>query len=135
MYDLPVVKRGSSSPARPGTPAVTPSAAEGPSWTFLSNHAHVLLCIARTPDARIRDIALLVGITERAVQRIIADLEEAGYLSHRREGRRNIYSVDARQPLRHPIERHRSVSALIALVADTDAARRDGGRPTKPAST
>ena len=86
-------------------------------WTFLTNHAHVLLSIASAPDARIRELALRVGITERAVQRIIAELEAAGYLSHEREGRRTVYRVRANQPLRHPIERHRRVSALLDLVA------------------
>lgn len=85
-------------------------------WTFLTNHAHVLLCIARDPAARVRDLAVQVGITERAVQRIITELEQAGYLSHVRDGRRNRYDVHAERPLRHPIERHRSVAELIALV-------------------
>jgi len=85
-------------------------------WTFLTNHAHVLLCIARDPAARVRDLAAQVGITERAVQRIITELEEAGYLSHERDGRRNHYDVHAGKPLRHPIERHRNVADLIALV-------------------
>lgn len=85
-------------------------------WTFLTNHAHVLLSIARQPDARMRDIARLVGITERSVQRIVADLEEAGYVERIHHGRRNRYEVRADLPLRHPIERHERVSALIALV-------------------
>ncbi len=85
-------------------------------WTFLTNHAHVLLCIARDPEARIRDLALAVGITERAVQRILADLEAAGYVSHEREGRRNRYEVRAELPLRHPLESDRSVDALLALI-------------------
>lgn len=85
-------------------------------WTFLTNHAHVLLCLAREPGARMRDVADLVGITERAVQRIIADLEAASYIERTRDGRRNRYSVQVDLPLRHPIEKHRPVSALIALV-------------------
>ena len=64
-----------------------------PAWTFLTNHAHVLLCIAKEPEARMRDVATLVGITERAVQRIVADLEEAGYIARIRHGRRNRYKV------------------------------------------
>jgi DNA-binding MarR family transcriptional regulator len=91
------------------------SSTERPPWTFLTNHAHVLLCIARDPQARIRDIAGRVGITERAVQRIVAELEEAGYLSHEREGRRNTYRVRRNKPLRHPMERQNRVSALLAL--------------------
>lgn len=89
-------------------------------WTFLTNHAHVLLCIAREPEARMRDVANLVGITERAVQRIVADLEEAGYIERTRDGRRNRYKVRIHLRLRHPIEQHRRVSALIALVKGSD---------------
>jgi len=85
-------------------------------WTFLTNHAHVLFCIAREPDVRLRDVAVRVGITERAVQRIVTDLEAAGYLLVVKEGRRNRYTVRDDLPLRHPIERHRSVKALIELV-------------------
>ena len=87
-----------------------------PAWTFLTNHAHVLLCIAREPEVRMRDVAHLVGITERAVQRIVADLEEGGYLERIRHGRRNRYKVRTDRPLRHPIERHERVSSLITLV-------------------
>ena len=86
------------------------------SWTFLSNHAHVLLAIAQQPEARIREIAQQVGITERAVQRIIGELEAAGCLTHQRNGRRNCYRVHPQQPLRHPIERHQRVAGLLALV-------------------
>lgn len=87
-----------------------------PGWTFLTNHAHVLISIAEDPHLRIRDLAARVGITERAIQRIISDLEESGYLTHEREGRRNVYRVRAHRPLRHPIERHQSVAALLQLV-------------------
>lgn len=85
------------------------------SWTFLTNHAHVLICLALDPEARMRDVAARVGITERAVQRIVADLDEAGYLAREREGRRNTYRVRPDLPLRHPIEAHRTVAALIRL--------------------
>lgn len=85
-------------------------------WTFLTNHAHVLLCIAKEPEARMRDVADLVGITERAVQRIVADLVDAGYVERIRQGRRNHYVVRDDLPLRHPIEMHEKVSSLIALV-------------------
>lgn len=88
----------------------------GSGWTFLTNHAHVLFCIALDPDVRLRDVAAQVGITERAVQRIVTDLEAAGYLLVAKEGRRNRYTVRDELPLRHPIERHRSVKALIELV-------------------
>jgi DNA-binding MarR family transcriptional regulator len=85
-------------------------------WTFLTNHAHVLFCIAEDPDVRLRDVAARVGITERAVQRIVTDLENEGYLAVSKEGRRNRYQVHYDRPLRHPIERHRTVDALIELV-------------------
>ena len=85
-------------------------------WTFLTNHAHVLLCIARDPHLRLRDVANRVGITERAVQRIVADLHEGGYIEVFKEGRRNRYEVRAEQALRHPVERHRTVEELIQLI-------------------
>jgi DNA-binding MarR family transcriptional regulator len=85
-------------------------------WTFLTNHAHVLFCIVQDPEVRLRDVAARVGITERAVQRIVTDLEGEGYLVVSKEGRRNRYEVCLDLPLRHPIERHRSVKALIQLV-------------------
>ena len=87
-----------------------------PSWTFLTNHAHVLLCLAKNPSERIRDIALEVGITERAVQRIIVELEADEYLEHVRDGRRNVYKVFSRKPLRHCIEKHRRINDLIQLI-------------------
>jgi DNA-binding MarR family transcriptional regulator len=101
-------------------PAVAPARDDSPeaSWTFLTNHAHVLLCLAREPGARIRDVAADVGITERAVQRIVVDLEQAGYLRRRRAGRRNRYELRVDLPLRHPLEQHRLVSSLLALVRE-----------------
>jgi len=95
-----------------------------PEWTFLTNHAHVLLCIARDPEARMREVAALVGITERAVQRIVADLEEGGYVERTKLGRRNRYKVRGDLPLRHPIERHERVAALLDLVLGDRARRR-----------
>lgn len=82
-------------------------------WTFLTNHAHVLLEVAAQPDIRVRDIALRVGITERATQRIISELAQSGYLDVERDGRRNRYRVRRSQPLRHPTERHHKVGELI----------------------
>jgi DNA-binding IclR family transcriptional regulator len=87
-------------------------------WSFLTNHAHVLFSIARDPEVRIRDMALRVGITERAVQRIVADLQSQGYVTIFKEGRRNRYRVNYDLPLRHPIERHRTVASLVRLVLD-----------------
>ena len=84
-------------------------------WTFLTNHAHVLLCLAEDPDARLRDVAARVGITERAVQHIVADLEAAGVLARSRAGRRNHYELHGDVPLRHPVEAHRTVADLLAL--------------------
>ena len=95
--------------ATPATPKAT--------WTFLTNHAHVLLCLAKDPATRVRDIATLVGITERAVHRILGDLQKAGYLRRQRDGRRNRYDVRRDLPLRHPIERHAPISALLKLVS------------------
>jgi len=89
---------------------------DGPRWTFLTNHAHVLLCIASDPGIRGRDIATRVGITERSAQSIIADLIEAGYLTREKVGRRNHYEVHAGQPLRHPIEQKHQVAELLHLV-------------------
>lgn len=85
-------------------------------WTFLSNHGHVLLSIAREPEIRLRDLADRVGITERAVQRIVADLEADHYLERVRSGRRNHYEVHTELPLRHPVEFHRDVKALLSFV-------------------
>jgi DNA-binding MarR family transcriptional regulator len=86
------------------------------SWTLFTNHGHVLLFLAQNPFGRIRDIASEVGITERAVQRIIVELEADGYLEHIRDGRRNIYKVFSRKPLRHGIEKHRQLHDLIKLI-------------------
>ena len=101
--------------------------AHGPDWTFLSNHSHVLLCIAREPELRLREVAHRVGITERAVQRIVADLEEGGYLSRSRAGRRNHYEMHLDRPLRHSVESHREVGVLLNLILRPD--RPDPGDP------
>ena len=87
-----------------------------PSWTFLSNHGHVLVCIARDSDVRVREIAQAVGITERAVQRILGELEEAGVIVRTRKGRRTHYHINEGLPLRHPIEADHSVGHLMRLV-------------------
>jgi len=85
-----------------------------PSWTFLSNHAHVLIAIARNPEARQRDIAYAVGVTVGAVQRIINELEQDGYLKSERVGRRNRYHINDDRALRHPLEDQHTVRDLIA---------------------
>jgi DNA-binding IclR family transcriptional regulator len=87
------------------------------SWTFLTNHAHVLLCIATEPHATLREIAAEVNITERAAHRIVAELEAEGALTHERDGRRNTYQVNPAFPLRHPLERHRKVSQLLRMLS------------------
>ncbi len=87
-------------------------------WTFLSNHAHVLVCIARNPDSRVREIAEQVGITERAVMRIISELEEAGFVSHERHGRRNRYSIDPDRQLRHPLEEGVLIRQLLQPILE-----------------
>jgi DNA-binding MarR family transcriptional regulator len=108
-------------PKRPTSRSRRPSASAAPAgppdgWTFLSNHAHVLLCLTTDEAPRLRDVATRVGITERAVQKIVLDLEREGILERRREGRRNRYAFDLTRPLRHPLEAHRSVRALLDLV-------------------
>ncbi len=85
-------------------------------WTFLSNHGHVLVALSRDPRARLRDLAEAVGITERAVLHILSDLEAEGILERIREGRRNRYVLHLDAPLRHPLEDHRSVGELVAMV-------------------
>jgi len=85
-------------------------------WTFLTNHGLVLLVIARDPEARERDIAARVGITERSAQRIVADLIDAGYLSRLRSGRRNVYTIHGEVHLPHATTRHQEVGALMATL-------------------
>ncbi|MFD4411902.1 helix-turn-helix transcriptional regulator [Streptomyces sp. NPDC058466] len=94
-------------------------------WTFLTNHARVLAAIAEDPSTRIRDMALRCRLTERAVQKIIADLEQGGYLSHTRRGRSNIYRIEPGTILRHPAEAGLSVTDLLGVLARHDAERDD----------
>ncbi|MFI9805413.1 helix-turn-helix transcriptional regulator [Streptomyces sp. NPDC052301] len=94
-------------------------------WTFLTNHARVLAAIADNQSARVRDIAARCRLTERAVQKIIADLEQAGYLSHTRQGRGNSYRIDPARILRHPTEAGQglTVASLLALLVQDEAHR------------
>jgi Mn-dependent DtxR family transcriptional regulator len=85
-------------------------------WRFVTNHAHVLEAIATDPTLRLRDIAVDVGITERTVAQIINDLEDAGYLTRTRDGRRNLYEVHEDMPLRHPRHSHHTVGELIRFL-------------------
>jgi Uncharacterized membrane-associated protein/domain len=97
-----------------------------PGWTFLTNHAHVLLALALDPDTRLRDVATVVGITERAVQGIVADLESAGYVARVRVGRRNRYELHPEGRFRHPAEADHRVGELLDLFAVTGSkARRE----------
>lgn len=84
-------------------------------WTFLSNHAHVLLLLARESEILLRNVANLVGITERAVQKIVADLEEEGFLKKEKYGRCNRYTVNRKTPLRHPLEAHKPIGELLRI--------------------
>lgn len=85
-------------------------------WTFLSNHAHVLICVSRQPGVRLRDVAETVGVTERTAQRIVGELVEAGYLKRSKDGRRNRYDVEANLPLRHPLESGHSVGEILEVL-------------------
>ena len=86
-------------------------------WTFLTNHAHVLVVLHSDPEKVLREVAIEVGITERAVQRIIQDLEEGGFIQRERVGRRNRYRILKGKSLRHPIEAHRKIGDLLKLIA------------------
>lgn len=87
-----------------------------PTWTFLSNHGHVLVCLARDPDARLRDVAAQVGITERAVQQIVNDLVAEGYLEKHKVGRRNHYRLQPEGRFRHPLEAGLTIGDFVDLV-------------------
>lgn len=99
-----------------------PTAAENapfqrpPGWTFLTNHGHVLVCIAQHSDIRISQIADLVGIGERAAHRIVGDLVRDGYVLRKKDGRRNTYAVDFSQPLRHPLESGHSIGEIFRVL-------------------
>jgi predicted DNA-binding transcriptional regulator len=92
---------------------------EQPRWTFLTNHAHVLVLLWQNPAMIVREVARQVGITERAVQHILAELENAGILQRTRVGRQNRYHIETSVPLRHPIESHRTIGELLQLCART----------------
>ncbi len=95
--------------------------AQEPRWNFFTNHAHVLFYLKAHPKEPLRRVALAVGITERAVQRIVAELEEGGYLNRSKVGRQNQYSIRGDVPLRHPLEAHRSVQELLDWVNAPEA--------------
>jgi DNA-binding transcriptional ArsR family regulator len=104
------------------------SSPKGSGWDFLTNHAHVLVCVANDPGIRLRDIAAAVGITERAAHRILSELVEEGYVLRERQGRRNRYQVELGLPLRHPLVQEREVGDLLEVLLGSDpaATRIDG---------
>lgn len=99
-------------------------------WTFFSNYGHVLVCLARNREARLRDVAADVGITERAVQKIVRDMQDAGFITVTKQGRCNRYRINRRKSLRHGLESHCSVGKLLSLVV-----RPAPGQPTSEVST
>jgi DNA-binding Lrp family transcriptional regulator len=103
------------------------SAPRGSGWDFLTNHAHVLICVADDPGIRLRDIAAAVGITERAAHRILSELVEEGYVLRERQGRRNRYQVEPDLPLRHPLVNGRAVGDLLKVLI---GAAREPSQPT-----
>ncbi len=98
------MRQSSGGSVRPVVKQLVSTPATVPSWTFLTNHAHVLVCIAQNPEVRLAEIARLVGIGERAVHGIVQDLVDAGYVLRARIGRHNVYEVRLDRPLRHPLE-------------------------------
>lgn len=115
---LPKVKKGKGAmPVSPASRSFRDKDEGGSDlgWTFLSNHSHVIICLARDPEIRMREIASSVGITERAVNRILAELEDAGYIKKQRIGRRNRYTIVADKHLRHPLEAHHSIQGILDL--------------------
>ena len=97
-------------------------------WDFLTNHAHVLLCIAHDPGIRLRDIAAAVGVTERGAHKILSDLVDEGYVLRERHGRRNRYKVKPELPLRHPLVHDREVGDLLKVLQRPERRARHGGR-------
>lgn len=94
-----------------------PKKVDEPTWTFLTNHGHVLVCIAQNRDIRITDIARLVGIGERAAHRIVSDLASGGYVTVKKDGRRNVYSVDFSRHLRHPLESDHTIGEIFRTLS------------------
>lgn len=98
------------------TPNAAAETAPSKGWTFLTNHAHVLIVLHSEPDLVLREVASRVGITERAVQRIVQDLEEDGYVRRQKVGRKNRYKLQTKEALRHPVESHRKIGDLLKLI-------------------
>lgn len=107
-----------SSSSSASSSASAPSVDDDRHWTLLTNHGRILLLIAQEPDVRIRDLATAAGVTERTAQTIVTDLEHAGYITKQRSGRRNVYTVNRKQPFRHRAESGHKVGELIDLFTD-----------------
>jgi DNA-binding MarR family transcriptional regulator len=101
---------------RRGVRSAEPASTGARTWTFLTNHAHVLLCLARGEALTARELGVQIGITERAVQVILADLTDSGYLVKKKVGRRNLYTVNRKGRLRHPLEAHHTIGELITAL-------------------
>ena len=97
-------------------------------WSFFTNHARALICIARDPGIRLRDLAVAIEVTERSAYGIVSDLVHAGYVVKEKEGRRNRYRVEAQLPLPESIGRKRTIGDVLGLLTDVDAGRRPGQR-------
>ena len=116
MKKKPVSRKPQRIADTPGRKPVANVQSPESRWTFLTNHSHVLILLAQHPTLVLREVAVQVGITERAVQRIIVDLERDGFIEREKVGRKNSYRIRPKQPLRHPIEAHRSIGDLIDLI-------------------
>jgi hypothetical protein len=115
-----------------GNQGTTSSEGTGSTWDFLTNHAHVLLCVAEDPGIRLRDIAAAVGITERGAHKILSELVDDGYVLRERHGRRNSYKVKPELPLRHPLVHDREVGDLLKVLGTP---RRPAGRGGRTSSS
>jgi hypothetical protein len=111
-----------------GTKGTQSKATRANGWDFLTNHAHVLLCVAEDPGIRLRDIAAAVGITERGAHKILSELVDEGYVLRERHGRRNRYKVKPELPLRHPLVHDREVGDLLKVLRRPERPGRHGGR-------
>lgn len=100
-------------------------------WTFFSNHGHVLVCLANNREARLRDVALQVGITERAVQKIVRDFQDAGIVAVTKQGRCNRYRINRRKALRHNLVSHCTVGKLLTLLSKSHTAQRMAAEPAQ----
>jgi len=98
-----------------------------PTWSFLTNHAQVMLCIAHDPGIRLREIGETVGITERAAHRIVSELAAAGYISRKRNGRRNHYTIQSHLPLPDPLAREQKIGDLLAILSGKRSAETPDG--------